>query len=130
MEIEMQQSKLTYLLAVLGLAVILSGTAFAGLKGTYNVFTTASSFGGSLGSARNSADAVQYIGCRDQQTVAYCYGRDAAGVTKSCTTSNPTHLAMIRGWTDSVYVRINFNTAGTCTNILQSVFSQLEPKQP
>lgn len=126
----MQRSKLTYLCTILGLAIVLSGTAFAGLKGTYNVVTTASSFSGSLGSARNSADAIQYIGCRDQQTVAYCYARDAVGVSKSCTTTNPTHLAMIRGWTDSTYVRINFNTAGTCTNILQSAFSQLEPKKP
>ena len=126
----MKNTKLTYLLAIIGLAVVISGTAVAGLKGTYNVTTSATSFAGSLGSARNSADAIQYIGCRDQQTVAYCYGRDAAGVTKSCTTSNPTHLAMIRGWTDSTYVRISFNTAGTCTNILQSTFSQLEPKKP
>ncbi|TPV96903.1 MAG: hypothetical protein B7733_02330 [Myxococcales bacterium FL481] len=126
----MKQLFITLALAA-GVAAPLTYPALsqAGLKGSYPVTVSANSFRGSLGSARNSADAVQYIGCRDHGNVAWCYGRNAAGTVASCSTANAQHLAVVRGLTESSYLSVDFS-AGTCTSMFQSNFSQLEPKQP
>ena len=119
--------KLSLITVALLVSITVSGFAFAGYKITVPVTVTASSFTGSYGSARNSADALQYLFCRDDGTSAFCGARDSSGVTKSCTTSNAAHLNIIRGMVDTSRVGVSFNTSGTCTSIYQVNGSYYEP---
>lgn len=102
-----------------GIILLSSSAAVAGYKITVPVYVTDSSFGGAKGTARNSADTLQYIGCRDNGSNVFCVARDAAGVTKSCTATGATNIAVFRGSTDHSRLDVRFS-AGECTSIAQT----------
>src|SRR5437868_10009234 len=59
---------------------------------------------GALGSARASADAIQYIYCYAVHGVsasAFCVARDAASTTVSCFTTDPAKVAIVSAMTSS-----------------------------
>jgi len=124
-------NKLNIMILASIVAVTLSSNAFSGLKAINNVIVGASYFYGAFGTARNSADTVQYIGCWDYGNSARCFARNSASTAKSCSTTDPNHLAVIRGLVDSTYIYVNFNTTtGACTNVYSYNNSFWEPKQP
>ncbi len=110
--------KLSLFIASLLVSLMVSGAAFAGYKLTVPVTVTTTSFSGALGSARNSADALQYLFCRDNGTSAFCGARDSAGTTKSCTTTTAAHLDIVRSMVDTSRIDVTFS-GGTCTSISQ-----------
>src|SRR5213592_957903 len=65
-----------------------SASAYAGYKATVNVTVTTSQAYGAMGTTRNSADAMQYIGCETYATTSYshifCRARNASGATLYC----------------------------------------------
>lgn len=69
----------------------LEGSASAGLKADENVSVNAGSAAGSVGTARSSSDAVQYIECTVQSfpsgSAVFCAARNKAGTFLSCTAS-------------------------------------------
>lgn len=111
-------------------AVVLSTSAFAGYKLAVPVSVTSTSFTGSYGSARNSSDSYQWLFCRDNGTSAYCGARDSAGTAKSCTTTNPDHLNIIRSMVDTSRIGVTFNSSGTCTSLYQVNGSYYETLLP
>ena len=79
---------------VLGLTLVATAStaAFAGYKYGYQTtiltFPTYSMAYGSIGSTRNSADNIQYIGCQMYANTSYsvmdCFARDVTGKYLSC----------------------------------------------
>lgn len=118
------------LIASLTLSFTLTSNVFAGTKGTYNVYVGTTYFDGSLGSARNSADTNQQIGCWSYSSGSgYCYGKDSAGTTASCSTSDAAMLTSIESIKGDSYIRVNYSS-GACTNVFVSNFSSFAPKAP
>jgi len=119
------------LAALCGLALIgLAATASAGLRWAYPVFISDSSryAVGTLSDARASADSVQYIGCyHNSSNNASCYATNASGLSRSCSTSNPAHLTVIRSIGAESYVYFQWNTDGTCNYILVDNGSRFKP---
>lgn len=84
--------KLVLAASVLGLVAAASTAAYAGFKSTWptTIFTypTYSVAFGSIGSTRNTADNIQYIGCEmyanNSYSVMQCFARDATGKYLSC----------------------------------------------
>lgn len=90
---------------------------------------------GSLGTASNSADKNQYIGCTivavpGTAMSAICDATDAQGQYVRCKTTDPTHIAMIKSLhTDSfLFFERSQESTETCTGIQVQNRSWLEPK--
>jgi hypothetical protein len=127
----MKSMKLFFTLTtLLTLSFVTTSNVLAGVKGTYNVSVSTTSFSGSLGTARNSADSNQQIGCWSYDSGSgFCYGKDSAGTSKSGTTSNAAMLTSIRSIKGDSYIRVNFS-GGACTSVFVSNYSNLAPKAP
>src|SRR5262249_5780944 len=84
----MKRIALSSLLAALALTV--ASAAYAGARQTNNVIVTQGQSGqGAMGSARNSTDANQYIGCMNYQysggsEYVFCVAVDSAKNSVSC----------------------------------------------
>ena len=92
------RSKVLLLIAGCWLFVAaLGGVAYAGFKQEQNVSVTATTASGSIGTARNSADTVQFIKCTIQGFTAsnsvFCSARNSAGTSFSCTANGNATLA-------------------------------------
>lgn len=105
-------------------------TAQAGFKIVLPVFLGNGYFQGAYGSVRNSADNAQYLFCWDFGGSGQCGARDAQGVTRSCSTTNPVHLSTIRGMDDTSFIRVYHDATGACTRIQSLTYSATEPKLP
>ena len=102
-------------------ASLVPALAVGGMKTSEQVsITTVSSdklrVHGSLSGARNSADSVQYIGCKIRYDFGYCWGRDASGRTAQCSSSQVGIMAAMRAVTAASYLDFTIQ-AGTCTNL-------------
>jgi hypothetical protein len=112
-----------------------SGSVLAGQKTESNVTVTATTGFGSVGTARSSADANQFIQCQITGTTGSnsvsCAARDAAGTYLTCTgNANATYLAAAVagiGPNSRIYFAVN---AGVCTQITSSNGSQYKPVVP
>lgn len=113
----------------------LSTAALAGLKQNQNVTYWPGVFldvgYGFLGTARNSADAVQQIGCFSSGGSATCSGTTATGQSFSCSTSSPTQLAAIHSMTEDSYLLFGWdNATGICEFVYVRNMSYTPPKKP
>jgi hypothetical protein len=97
----------------------LSATAFAGFHtGQAVVISDPGMFAnGDLGYVHNTADLIQYIGCSSSGSNASCMARNLAGVTRSCSTANPSLLAAIHSLSGDSHLYFGWNAAGACTFI-------------
>ncbi|WP_224245467.1 hypothetical protein [Hyalangium gracile] len=125
-------------------ALVLSTSAWAGAKVRGSVAITFSGGNGTasgrLGSARNSSDTVQYIGCTASTsgtpgtgtTISYmsCSARNAQNVTVSCGSSNPDFIETLRTLNSDSYVSFSWDGTGNCTGLTVATYSQYEPKEP
>jgi hypothetical protein len=110
-----------------------SGLAFAGTKATNPVYINNSSgyATGSIGSARESSDGYQYIGCSSYGTNGYCIAEDSAGNFAECAWSGATQQAAVESITPMSNLVLNWNTTtGGCTSIQVSNFSYWPPAAP
>ena len=90
---------------------------------------------GDLGTARNSSDPYQVIGCAvaanaggEPQTVN-CEAVDSTNVREWCHTYDPELAAVARAIGSDSYVYFTWDSAHTCTRIYVSNLSQWQPKQ-
>lgn len=116
-------------LAAAGLIAV-AATASAGLRWGYQVsISDTSRYAlGDLSATRGTADGVQYIGCyHNTSNNGSCYATNAAGLSRSCSTSNPAHLAVIRSIASESYLYFQWNTDGTCNYILVDNGSRFKP---
>lgn len=128
----MRKGLLTALFAI-GLAAT-SATALAGLKinTTVTVNTVSRFASGALASARNSADAVQYIGCSvtDSAGAAFvtCSARSSAGAFAACTSSDVGKVSAASSINSDSYVFFRYDSTGACTYLSVSTFSYYPTK--
>ncbi|BAV98624.1 hypothetical protein bcgnr5380_61720 [Bacillus cereus] len=91
---------------------------------------------GTVGSARNSADARQSIGCGIYATSgvatlsAMCSAVDAAGSRVTCTTNEAPLVSAAQSVKGDSYVHFMFDAAKKCTEIWVDNDSSYEPKKP
>ena len=120
------------LLAMLAMPV----AARAGYKSTDYAGTDGSSYGyGSIGDARNSGDANQYIGCDTFENsggtmTSYCYARNSAGTSYYCYSTDPNFVATASTITESSYIDFDGPVGGVCTYIQVSNYSYFRPMTP
>ena len=123
------------LAAALGL-VLAGGVAQAGYKLNFpvNINLTSRYAQGSLGSARNSIDTVQYIECSfdiwPASKAAYCYVKNAAGTTANCYTTDPALVAAVQELDDDGWILFRWDAGNVCTNISGGVGSPYMPRSP
>ena len=108
-------------------ALAVTSTVWAGLRSTYNISVTASSFSGSLGSVRNSATAGDYIGCTLYAGSITCAGRSGTTNYKGCSTTNPDFIEIARHLSPSSYLFVSFNADAECLSVRSSTWSYLAP---
>lgn len=82
---------------------------------------------GTLVATRRSADNVQKLGCTIKSDNVLCYATNAAGVYRTCLTTDPTLMAVARSLTSESYLWFIWNTAGTCTSITVGLGSPYKP---
>jgi len=115
--------------------VLLGSAAFAGMRSTAEVYINQTSkyAQGSLGSARNSADSNQYIGCSVTNDYIYCSARNAAGTWVHCDAYSASMALSARGIGSSGYLSFSWlgsSTSGTCNTLTVSHNSAYAPKEP
>jgi hypothetical protein len=110
-------------------ALALSSPAHAGYKFSSEVNIWSSGFQGSLGSARNSPDGVQFIGCfASSATTGACFARNAAGTSKFCSFNTAELAAQAHSMNGDAWLNVVFDTSGACTSIRVDHNSTYEPK--
>ena len=114
----------------------LTGTALGGSRLTVPVdINVAVGYArGSLGDARNSADAVQYIGCYNASsvgsTIVLCEAQDAGGVYRSCVTTDVNMVATARSISGGSFLYFQWNASGNCTALQVTSYSLFRPATP
>ena len=119
-----------------GVAMVLFCTAaLAGTKAISEVSinTTSKYAQGSLGSARNSADSNQYIGCSVTNDYVYCSARNAAGTWVHCDVYSSAMALTARGIGSSGHIQFSWlggSTSGDCNSLTLTHHSMYAPKEP
>jgi hypothetical protein len=115
-------------------ALAVTSVAYAGLRQTYNVNVTQGQQGaGSMGSARNSTDTTQYIGCTlflasGSSSYLVCAAQDSAGHYASCYTFDPALQSIAHTLTSDSYINFSADASGVCTQLQITNYSFLAPK--
>lgn len=122
------------------LAFVIAGAprATAGRKYPWAVIIDAGAHRahGSIGSARNSADSVQAIGCNtfydptNRVNQATCIAIDAKGNYATCMTQDPTIVAVTFAITADSQIAFSWDEREECVHIGVSNSSFFEPKLP
>lgn len=128
------------LFVVLALVAAPAGFAVAGQKQSAEVLINEklSRAMGSLGSARNSAELTQHIGCTvftfsNGSSNVLCTARTAANLVRSCSTNSTMAPALVeaaRKITGDSYIFFQWNAVGDCTELDITNASQFAPKNP
>jgi hypothetical protein len=89
-----------------------------------------------MGSARNSADPYQSIGCStfydpvNRVNQATCVAVDANGTFVRCMTQDPTIVAVTFAMTADSHIEFSWNKDESCRHIFVGNGSSYEPKLP
>lgn len=100
---------------------------------TVSVNTSLSYAAGTLSDVRNTADTVQWIGCKVDRYAngtgsGYCWARNAAGTHVNCFTDEPALLDVMADVNGDTHVWFYWNAASDCTKIALTNSSQYAPK--
>lgn len=139
----MHKTTILSLGAVTALALLLQPVlATAGMKvtGPVVVNTAGRYMYGYLGSARNSVDGAQYLGCQvstytfgsgQTRTQLGCQGQDTAGRVAACylTDPSPGYLATLGAMPSDAYLFVSWDEAGVCNQLMVLNTSAAEPKK-
>ena len=119
-------------------ALLLSAAAaaMAGYKAAaaVSVYPASRYAAGQLGTARNSTDTMQYIGCSYEATSTYhyvsCNARNSAGTYGGCVGYDASMIDAAHSLPSDGYLFFAWDANGTCIEIQASNYSYHEPKQP
>ncbi len=132
----MQKSKIGAI--IVGAVVLFSGVAVAGYKAAYPVKILTGTDGGglangSMGTARNSADGAQYIGCSLQSSYSpvtgTCFAKDATGKYLQCVTSDPAIVSVISSIAKGAFISFTASGTGACYWVDVTNNSYFEPER-
>lgn len=107
---------------VFGAGLLFGSTAWAGQVFHPEVLIFPTSAQGSMYGARNSADAIQFIGCTLSSgptgASTGCSARNSAGQFRSCFSNNPFHREAVKAMTAYSFVFFTLDPAtGECRNV-------------
>jgi hypothetical protein len=132
--------KWTVLGLMAGLSAFSVSHAWAGMKATWPSVTVSTgstgSAGGALGTARNTGDANQYIGCSvvgspGNPASVYCWAVDASGNSGNCYNPNNANMvATVASINSDSYIYFRWNSDGTCSMLQVENSSFFAPKGP
>jgi len=119
-------------------ALVVCGISFAGYKSDSNVqcYPAYSYAAGAMGTARNSQDSSQYIGCSLQgyagssPTSLYCFAQNSAGTYCGCGSSDPHLIAVAQSMTSDPYLYFGWDANSTCSWLRVEEDSYYPSKQP
>lgn len=126
---------------VCGAAALVATVSTAGLKSSYpvGIFGLVGSITeaeGSVGTARNSGNSVEYIGCETTVTnvgtsTGTCWAKESTGEVATCTTNNANQLATIRSINPQSWIRFQVgNISGQCAEIQVENGSNIQTAAP
>ena len=116
------------------LVTLLGTVAGAGMKISSPVVVSSGNATGAMGSARNSGDAVQYIGCTisgyaGTAPSVTCFAQDLTSYG-ACSTSDANIVAAASAIADDSYISFSWDGWGACTSLQVTKASHGAPKQP
>jgi hypothetical protein len=127
-------------LAIVGVAGILCcWNAYAGMKSapeTVKIYGNNLRVMGSLGGARNSSNAKEYIGCKviaDLSGVqVVCSAQDSTGAQWDCSSKNANFIKVALGISGDSFLTLNRDkvSPSTCTYMAVDNTSDHQPKAP
>ncbi|NVI98489.1 hypothetical protein HV824_10175 [Myxococcus sp. AM009] len=117
----------------MALTSLLGAVAGAGEKVNKPVQVTSEHASGPLGSARNSPDAVQRIGCSittyaGSAPLLTCFAH-SLNTYGSCTSDDPYLVTTARAINGDSYILFRWNALGRCTSLYVENASAYAPKQ-
>ena len=83
---------------------------------------------GDIGFVYNSWFSNDYIGCEANAASGDCYAVDVSGLYKTCTTTDPAMLTVIRSLKGDSNIFFSWNPDGTCRDIRVQTDSLRAPK--
>ena len=106
----------------------MSSASYAGFTNHTQVNISGNTAYGSFIGARQAADSTQYIYCASvafttSAPYVICGARTAAGVSRSCISTDPGHMEAVRGLSNESYVYMRWNDTGHCDYIYTSTGS-------
>lgn len=123
------------LIALLG-AFWMAGVVQAGQHIRYSVVIDDRSMtaSGSLGTARNSSNTYERIGCSvdsfgGSDKTVICTAREASGNSAECSTSDPGIFDLAMNIDSDSYVQFGWDASSRCSRLSVRKGSQTEPKQ-
>jgi hypothetical protein len=128
-------------MATILVVAAVAATSHAGWKTEVSVFINEAGgyFYGQVGSARNSADNLQYISCSVQAgtsgaPLVSCYAQSTAGGANGsamCTASSQTLADIAKAITSYSFIYVNFDpSTGVCTLLEVDNYSPYRPMTP
>lgn len=119
------------------MAAVLAGTAaWAGSRYAYPVYInlSAKEAYGTLGAARNSTDAIQFISCDvhaydDGDKRMSCTAKNTSGTNVYCTSSVAALVETARSLSSDSFVYFEWDASGACTYLGVGHSSEYAPKQ-
>ena len=120
-------------LVIVAILALSGASAIAGYKTNPPIQTAPTAAFGPMGTARNSADSTQYMGCELYATSTYslviCSARDAAGTAYVCSTQNEEMKKAVMAMTDNAHIVFNFalSDPSQCTSISVKTSSRFAP---
>ena len=106
------------------------------MTGAAGVRSTSKVTGLEAGLVRPSTVVVAVMVCSpsgsgvDGGTYGICNARNAAGVTRSCSTDASNYLYIITSINSDSFVQFKWNASGKCTMLIVETKSANQPKQP
>jgi len=86
---------------------------------------------GAMSAARNTSDTVAYLTCYTRSSgEGGCSARNTAGTTRSCITTDPEFLDVIRTLRAEERVTFGWDASGACTSLSRLSSIQHNPKLP
>jgi hypothetical protein len=132
----MRLKKTNALRAMLVVGTVMGTTAFAGYRygSQVQVDTVARKAGGTMATARASADTKQYLGCGFRATPTslevYCQAQDANGVQAQCISASQTFVQALGALQSDMSLYFEWDANGRCTFIGADNYSSNPPKAP
>ncbi len=111
------------------------GAATAGYQSgaPVTIWTSYRAATGALGTARNSPDYYQHIGCNFRgyasSHYASCFAIDASGAYVTCYTSSADMMAVVQSLNSDDYLYFAWDANNTCIAIEKQTSSRWEPKR-
>jgi hypothetical protein len=119
----------------LGLLLLSQPAARAGQKSEATVNVGGFAASGAQGSARNTTDTQQYIGCtlsawNSSAPEGTCYAQNSAGTGLHCYTVKESHLKLIAAMGPDSLINFSADINGYCSNLEIKTSSIYPPKKP